>query len=204
MKYLLTLIWIVFVGSVALSNDPTYVLSNGVVSRIDAPLTATTNPVVDPLCPDGNCPPPLASIVSAPTRITVPAGYHAHQTVDGKTIVHGDWNNGSSAAHAGAVGYPNGRGGMTYPKVAYAGQTVTVNLPQALSTVPVASPQVCPTCPKAVGATFPLPMTGASPPTILLGPTGVSTGMPVRGFFQGLFHRLSNRPRLFLGRFSCP
>lgn len=51
----------------------------------------------------------------------VPPGHHAHVTTDGRTIVHGDWNYGNPAAHAG-VAYP-------WPKVAFPGQAVPTFCP---------------------------------------------------------------------------
>jgi hypothetical protein len=51
-----------------------------------------------------------------PRAVVVPQGMHAHVTVDGRTIIHGDHLNGNAAAHAG-VPHP-------WHKSAVAGQTV--------------------------------------------------------------------------------
>jgi hypothetical protein len=53
---------------------------------------------------------------AAPVPVVVPAGHHAHRTLDGRTVIHGDWNVGDPAAHAG-IPWP-------WPKTAFAGQTV--------------------------------------------------------------------------------
>jgi hypothetical protein len=87
--------------------------------------------------------------------LTVPPGYHAHRTTDGRTVVHADSNFGDPVAHAGIA--------RPWPKTAVAGQTVTVGTadpipdplaadgacPGGVCPTPQASPQV-PTAPRAV------------------------------------------------------
>ena len=59
--------------------------------------------------------------------VVVPQGYHAHQTADGKTIIHSDSNNGVPHSHDGLAGqYRSGRNIIT-PKTAEAGQVVEVD-----------------------------------------------------------------------------
>lgn len=62
---------------------------------------------------------PQSVHVPAPRLFTVPSGFHAHRTVDGRTIVHHDSNHGNAAAHA-SVAHP-------WVKSAVAGQTVFVS-----------------------------------------------------------------------------
>lgn len=60
--------------------------------------------------------PRSAPTAAAPRAYVIPAGYHAHRTVDGRTIVHSDALNGNAAAHAGIA--------PPWVKTATAGQTV--------------------------------------------------------------------------------
>ena len=61
--------------------------------------------------------------------VVIPQGYHAHQTADGKTIIHSDSNNGVPGSHNGLAGtYRSGRNFIT-PKTGEAGQVVEIDDP---------------------------------------------------------------------------
>lgn len=61
--------------------------------------------------------------------VTIPVGYHAHTTIDGKVIVHSDSNVGLPGPHEG-IAHP-------WPKTGLAGTTVLADFVDA-------SPQYCP------------------------------------------------------------
>lgn len=70
----------------------------------------------DPAGPRPALPPQVTVPAPQVTAVIVPPGHHAHRATDGRVIIHGDWNHGDPAAHAG-VPYP-------WPKVAFPGQAV--------------------------------------------------------------------------------
>lgn len=190
-KYALTLASVAALVCTTFGAEPTYVLSNGVVSMASG--SVTTASVSTPPCYVDSfgrtvCPTSSVATLSVPTKITVPPGFHAHQTASG-TIVHADSNYGSAEAHVGVLG-------TNWPKTAYPGQTVTASSTGFGPTTPVFA-QSCPTgnCPSASFGVSRLP---ALPPPVLTANTLVGgplfTATPVRSF-------LAKRPmRTFFAR----